>query len=62
MHHIIMYVLINLNHFISSIYISPVKIITQVSEKLLPNLLYRAARFANFEEILDVSVPSIMVK
>ena len=46
MHHIIMYVLINLNHIISYIYISPVKIIIQVSEKLLPNSLYRAARFA----------------
>ena len=57
-----MYVLINLNHIISYIYISPMKIIIQVSEKLLSNSLYRTARFANFEEILDVSVPSIMVK
>ena len=57
-----MYVLINLHHIISYIYISPVKIIIQVSEKLLPISLYRAARFANFEGILDVSVPSIMVK
>ena len=56
MHHIIMYVLINLNHIISYIYISPVKINIQVSEKLLPNPLYRAARFANFEGILEVSV------
>ena len=56
MHHIIMHVLINLNHIISYIYISPVKIIIQVSEKVLPNSLYRAARFANFEGILDVSV------
>ena len=56
MHHIIMYVLINLNHIISYIYISPVKINIQVSEKLLPNPLYRSARFANFEGILDASV------
>ena len=51
-----MYVLINLNHIISYIYISPVKINIQVSEKLLPNPLYRPARFANFVGILEVSV------
>ena len=56
MHHIIMYVLINLNHIILYIYISPVKINIQVSEKLLPNPLYRPARFANFVGILEVSV------
>ena len=56
MHHIIMYVLINLNHIILYIYISPVKINIQVSEKLLPNPLYRPARFANFLGILEVSV------
>ena len=56
MHHIMMYVLINLNHIILYIYISPVKINIQVSEKLLPNPLYRPARFANFVGILEVSV------
>ena len=56
MHHIILYVLINLNHIILYIYISPVKINIQVSEKLLPNPLYRPARFANFVGILEVSV------
>ena len=56
MHHIIMYVLINLNHIILYVYISPVKINIQVSEKLLPNPLYRPARFANFVGILEVSV------
>ena len=56
MHHIIMYVLINLNHIILYIYISPVKINVQVSEKLLPNPLYRPARFENFVGILEVSV------
>ena len=56
MHHIIMYVLINLNHIILYIYISPVKINIQVSEKLLPNPLYRPARFANFVGIFEVSV------
>ena len=30
----------------------------RVNKYLLPNSLYRAARFANFEGILDFSVPS----